>query len=888
MKWSWLLTSLVFCQSIGLGNTFSLRNIQLRGVPRKAKTISERPFSNRKPPHILISGGPASGKGTQCEYIVKDYGLVHISTGDLLREAVKNESPIGLQVKEFMDRGHLVPDEIVIDLVKEKLQSEECQQKGWLLDGFPRTLEQAYALTALGAKPDAYIYLHVPDPVLIKRVTGRRTDPVTGYTYHTEYDPPPSQKVADRCYIRTDDTQDAIRVRLARFHGTMSHVKEYYRDILTEVDGSGRKKEVYNMLSKIVENTVDKAKGVFVEKQTIPIPGMKMGTSGLRKKVSDIIKNPDFLPNFIQSIFDALPPTEVKGGTLLLGGDGRYYNKKAIQIIIRIAIANGVHEIWCAQNGLLSTPACSAILRERKRKDILFKQESDGTIPNQHDRPFGSILLTASHNPGGPNGDFGIKFNTRDGAPANEEITNKIYEESCSIKKYFIVNDDNENGNNKDGNKDIDLNVPINTEYKIGHSKVTIIDPLEDYIEILKECFDFKKINQFIKRPDFNMVIDCMNGVGGVGAKKILGELLEIPSSSFIRCEPKEDFGGTHPDPNLKYADQLLKIMGISETGEPIIINNNKNNDGAHDDANDDDENGNDHLIPPFGCALDGDADRNMILGKQCFVSPSDSLAIIAANGKKAIPQFKVGILGLARSMPTSKALDVVARKHLEGFQFETPTGWKYFSGLMDLDDGEYSPFLCGEESFGTGASHIREKDGLWAVLAWLSILAYHNPDPTKPLVGVQDIRDNHWKEYGRHYYCRYDYDGLTMETATKVMETIRERMAEHGEKRGLTYGGLKLYNIEEFIYIDPTDNNKLSENHGMILDFNSGERAVFRISGTSSDSVTLRLYLENYQIRPNMLFRETSDMMKQVATAALEASRLIEITGMTSPSVIT
>lgn len=389
---------------------------------------------------------------------------------------------------------------------------------------------------------------------------------------------------------------------------------------------------------------------------TSPIAGQKMGTSGLRKKVSVLIENESYLKNFVQALFDALPEDQINGGTLVVGGDGRYYNRQALQIIFRIAAANGVGKIWVGRGGLLSTPAVSAVVRERSGGEA-----------------FGAIVLTASHNPGGPDGDFGIKYNTADGAPAKEGLTDAIFQATNTIKEYKIVEEGDD--------ADVDT---VGAISQIGNLVVEVIDPVEDYASLLATCFDFQALSNLIARPDFSLVFDAMHGAAGPSAKRILGEELGVPLSSLLNCEPREDFGGLHPDPNLVYAEEIVRTMGLDSTGQVL------------------DKSG---LSPPdFGAACDGDADRNMILGKSFFVTPSDSVAVLAANAA-AIPAFaQSGLNGVARSMPTSAALDAVAEK-LDLDIFETPTGWKYFGNLMDMDNGECTPFLCGEESFGTGSS---------------------------------------------------------------------------------------------------------------------------------------------------------------------------------------
>mmetsp|Transcript_15760 Transcript_15760/g.36711 ORF Transcript_15760/g.36711 Transcript_15760/m.36711 type:complete len:564 (-) Transcript_15760:2-1693(-) len=563
---------------------------------------------------------------------------------------------------------------------------------------------------------------------------------------------------------------------------------------------------------------------------------MKMGTSGLRKKVPVVKGDPMYLKNFVQSIFDALPKDDILGGTLVVGGDGRYYNKEALQTIIRMAAANGVGRVWVGKEGLISTPAVSAIVREREAGAA-----------------FGAIVLTASHNPGGPDGDFGIKYNTGDGAPAKELLTEGVYDFTTKITRVLDLEDAEE----------VDLGT-VGTS-TVGNMVVEVIDPVDDYLAVLEACFDFPALKALVSRPDFSMVFDAMHGAAGPSAKRILGEALGVPLDSLMNCVPSEDFGGGHPDPNLAYAEELVKVMGLDGGGMQTAAAKS---------------------APDFGAAADGDADRNMILGKGFFVTPSDSVAILAANGKAAIPQFAGGINGVARSMPTSGALDVVAEA-LDFSFFETPTGWKYFGNLMDCE--QYTPFICGEESFGTGSSHIREKDGMWAVLAWMSVLANANPDESAPLVGIQEIVQNHWAKFGRHFYVRYDYEAVDSGAAEEVMETIRGHfasIANEGDK-GIMFGGMKCNSIEEFLYVDPVDDSVTSK-QGLILSFVGGARAIFRLSGTGSEGATIRLYLESYEEDVAKQSANPQEVLLPLAAAALEASNLAALTGRASPTVIT
>lgn len=458
------------------------------------------------------------------------------------------------------------------------------------------------------------------------------------------------------------------------------------------------------------------------KKETSPYDGQKPGTSGLRKKVT-VFKQQNYLHNFVQATFDALSVEKIKGSRIVVSGDGRYFSEEAIQIIIKMAAANGVRSVWVGQNGLLSTPAVSAVIRNR--------------IGADGEKASGAFILTASHNPGGPNEDFGIKYNMENGGPAPEGITDKIYENTKTIKEYFTA----------ENLPDVDISTIGITTFggPEGPFDVDVFDPTEDYVKLMKTIFDFGAIQKLLTYPKFTFCYDALHGVAGIYAKRIFVEELSASESSLINCTPKDDFGGSHPDPNLTYAKELVTRMGLGKQAP-------------------------DSEPPEFGAAADGDADRNMVLGKRFFVTPSDSVAIIAANAVEAIPYFSSGLKGVARSMPTSAALDVVA-KSLNLRFFEVPTGWKFFGNLMDA--GMCS--VCGEESFGTGSDHIREKDGIWAVLAWLSILAYKNKDNLDggKLVTVEDIVRNHWASYGRHYYTRYDYENVDAGAAKELMSHL-------------------------------------------------------------------------------------------------------------------
>jgi len=582
--------------------------------------------------------------------------------------------------------------------------------------------------------------------------------------------------------------------------------------------------------------------------ETKPIDGQKPGTSGLRKKTRVFMEG-NYLHNFVQACFDTLytEGVPVKGGTLVVSGDGRFYNSEAIQIILKMAAANGVARIWVGTDGLLSTPAVSAVIRSR----------GSGFVP------FGGFILSASHNPGGIDEDFGIKFNMGNGGPAPEKVTDGIHKRTTEITSYKICR----------AFPHVKLDAP--TKMQVGAVEVEVFDCTEDHLKVLKECFDFAQIKSFVQRKDFSMVYDSMNGVQGPYAKKVFCEELGLPASSLINADPKPDFGGAaspshgHADPNLTHAVELIAKMGLDKKGNKIST----------------------PAPPPkFGAAADGDADRNMILGDQFFCTPSDSLAAIAAN-QEAIPYFKKGggLKACARSMPTSCALDRVAQA--KGIEcFEVPTGWKFFGNLMDSGTAafpkgkSYTPFLCGEESFGTGSNHVREKDGMWAVLAWLQILAAKNPDPSAPFVGVADVMQEHWATFGRNYYARYDFEGVDKASATKMMEEMSSKAGESGTEYE---GGFKLQTLDVFSYTDPVDGS-VSKNQGVRYVMSDGSRIVFRLSGTGVDGATVRLYLEKYEAPDGDLGQHAFDVIKPLAKIAMDVSKLTEYTGRTEPTVIT
>eukprot|EP00854_Cymbomonas_tetramitiformis_P003457 gene3457-4343_t len=580
---------------------------------------------------------------------------------------------------------------------------------------------------------------------------------------------------------------------------------------------------------------------------TAPIAGQKPGTSGLRKKTK-VFMGKNYLANFVQSTFDALAQTNapVQGGTLVVSGDGRFYNPQAIQIILQIAVAAGVKRIWVGKDGLLSTPAVSAVIREREGG---FK-------------PFGAFILTASHNPGGITEDFGIKYNCENGGPAPESLTNAIHKNTETIQQLHMAA------------QFPTISLSQAATHTIGDVTVEVFDATEDHVSLLQKVFAMDKLKALIGREGgFSFKYDSMSGVQGVYARRVFLELLGADDWSLLNATPKEDFGGPksashgHADPNLKNAVELIQAMGIKSDGRKV------ENSGP---------------FPDFGAAADGDADRNMICGTKFFVTPSDSVAIITRFAQDCIPFFAGGLKGCARSMPTSCALDRVA-KDLNVPCFEVPTGWKFFGNLMDsastYGKTDYTPFICGEESFGTGSNHVREKDGMWAVLAWLSILAHHNPDPAAELVGVEDIVTEHWKKYGRNYYVRYDYEGVEKAAAEEMMA----RMAADGRAccDGVDLGNFELATADMFEYHDPVDGS-VSKNQGIRFIFTDGSRIVFRLSGTGVDGATIRLYLEKYVDPTGSLDMYAPEVVRPLAEIALKLSLLAEKTGRDEPSVIT
>jgi phosphoglucomutase len=537
---------------------------------------------------------------------------------------------------------------------------------------------------------------------------------------------------------------------------------------------------------------------------TQPFADQRPGTSGLRKKVT-AFQAPRYLENFVQSIFDT--QADLAGGTLVLGGDGRYYNRPAIQIILRMAAANGVAKVIVGQGGLLSTPAASCVIRKYRTN--------------------GGIILSASHNPGGPDGDFGIKFNTANGGPAPEGVTEAIFARTREITEYRTLD-----------SEEIDLDT-IGT-VSLGQTRVEIIDPVTDYAALMAELFEFERIRQLFNSGLFRMRFDAMHAITGPYAKHILEEMLGAEPGTVINGDPSEDFGGGHPDPNLAHAHEVVALT----SGR-----------GAVD----------------FAAASDGDGDRNMILGRNFFVTPSDSLAVMAANAHH-IKGYAHGINGVARSMPTSQAVDRVADA-LGLDCYETPTGWKFFGNLLDAK----RITLCGEESFGTGSDHVREKDGLWAVLFWLNLLAIRQES-------VAEIVQQHWRRFGRNYYTRYDYEGIDTQAATDLIDNLQARLAE---LPGSTLDGYRVDYADNFAYTDPVDNS-VSENQGIRIGFTDGSRIVYRLSGTGTEGATLRVYLEAYEPDPEQQGRETAVVMQPLVAIATATAEIEARTGRQEPTVIT
>ena len=532
--------------------------------------------------------------------------------------------------------------------------------------------------------------------------------------------------------------------------------------------------------------------------------GQLPGTSGLRKKVT-VFQQPGYLENFVQSVFDVLPG--LGGSTLVLGGDGRYYNEHAIQTILRMAAANGVARVIVGRGGLLSTPAASDLIRSRGA--------------------YGGLILSASHNPGGPDGDFGIKYNIGNGGPAPEKVTEAIHQRTLTIDRYLTAEA-----------ADVDLQREGDTP--LGAMRVEVVDPVASYAALMQRLFDFERIRALLTRGDFRICFDAMHAITGPYAHAILEGQLGAPAGSVINGVPLPDFGGGHPDPNPTYADQLIGRMFGADA-------------------------------PDFGAASDGDGDRNMIVGRHFIVTPSDSLAVLAANAS-LVPGYATGLQGVARSMPTSGAVDRVAE--VLGIPcHETPTGWKFFGNLLDAG----LCTLCGEESAGTGSDHVREKDGLWAVLFWLNILAVRG-------IGVEQIVRQHWQRFGRNVYSRHDYEGVDSALAQQIVDELRDALPT---LPGRSVAGLRVERADDFAYTDPVDGS-VSRHQGLRVFFDDGSRVVLRLSGTGTEGATLRLYLERFEGDSSRHRIDTQTALQPLIAAAEALTRLRARSGRARPTVIT
>jgi phosphoglucomutase len=539
---------------------------------------------------------------------------------------------------------------------------------------------------------------------------------------------------------------------------------------------------------------------------TKPYDGQKPGTSGLRKKVIEF-QQPHYLENFVQAVFDSLDANSV-GSTLVVGGDGRYHNKTAVKVIIKMAAAHGFKRVIVGLDGILSTPAVSCVIRKNKA--------------------YGGIILSASHNPAGVDGDFGIKYNISNGGPAPEIITDAIFNRTKNITSYKIsdVVDD-------------EINLTKLSSYTIETMCVEVIDSVNDYTDMLAELFDFTAIQKMFANG-FRMSFDSMSAVSGPYATRIIEDVLGAPKGTVVNNIPLEDFGGLHPDPNPVNASELIKTMNASDA-------------------------------PDFGAASDGDADRNMVVGRFLAVAPSDSLAILAANAT-LVPGYKSGLKGIARSMPTSTAADRVAQ-HLGIPCYETPTGWKFFGNLLDAD----KVTLCGEESYGTGSDHIREKDGVWAVIFWLNILAVTNKS-------VNQLVEEHWEKYGRNFYSRHDYEAIDTAKANGLMTHLRGQLATLVGKK---FGAFTVKLADDFSYTDPIDNS-ISNNQGIRIIFTDGSRVVFRLSGTGTEGATLRVYLERYESDKSKFSQDTQIALASLIAIAESVAEIKSRTGMVKPTVVT
>ncbi|MCC0038132.1 MAG: alpha-D-glucose phosphate-specific phosphoglucomutase [Brucellaceae bacterium] len=536
---------------------------------------------------------------------------------------------------------------------------------------------------------------------------------------------------------------------------------------------------------------------------TTPYPDQKPGTSGLRKKVP-VFRQENYAENFIQSVFDSLDG--FAGKTLVIGGDGRFYNREVIGKAIRMAAANGFGKVIVGRDGILSTPAASNIIRKYGA--------------------FGGLVLSASHNPGGPNEDFGIKYNIGNGGPAPEKITDAIFARTQVIDRYLIADE---------AAPDLGR---IGTA-SIGDMTVDVIDPVADYAALMETLFDFEAIRAMFA-SGFTMVFDAMHAVTGPYATDILEKRLGAPAGTARNAVPSEDFGGHHPDPNLVHAKELYELMMSADA-------------------------------PDFGAASDGDGDRNLIIGKGIFVTPSDSLALLAANAHLA-PGYASGLKGIARSMPTSAAADRVAEKLGIGM-YETPTGWKFFGNLLDAGMAT----ICGEESAGTGSDHVREKDGLWAVLLWLNILAARR-EPVKSIV------EAHWAQFGRNYYSRHDYEAVDSDAANAMIEALRGRL---DRLAGTDVNGMRVEMADDFSYHDPVDGS-VSSNQGIRVRFEGGSRVVFRLSGTGTSGATVRVYIERYEPDPALHGQDTQQALAPLIAAAEALAGIARHTGRERPTVIT
>ena len=541
--------------------------------------------------------------------------------------------------------------------------------------------------------------------------------------------------------------------------------------------------------------------------RTTPFTDKRPGTSGLRKKTR-VFMQPGYLENFVQAVFNAVQEfigTGFGSETLVVGGDGRFYNRTAAQTILRMAAANGFGRILVGRSALLSTPAVSAVIRRRSA--------------------LGGIVLSASHNPGGLDADFGVKYNVRNGGPAPEAITERIYEHTKQITEYLTLDHP-------------DLDLDHEGTLHLAKTEVVVIDPLEDYTAVMQELFDFESLRSLFAQG-FRMQFDAMNAITGPYARHILEGLLKAPEGTVINGTPLEDFGGHHPDPNLAHAADLVRHMNAPDA-------------------------------PDLGAACDGDGDRNLILGRNFFVTPGDSLAVIAEHAKNCIPGYRSGLAGVARSMPTSTAADRVAET-LGITCYETPTGWKFFGNLMDAG----LCTICGEESFGTGSNHVREKDGLWAVLCWLSIMASTRKS-------VATVVQQHWERFGRSYYQRHDYEGLELAPATEMVGALRDKLPT---LVGLEVAGSRIARADDFSYTDPVDGST-SARQGIRILLEDGSRIVCRLSGTGTEGATLRLYVERY--RRDGGVGVVDEVLAPLVNAARELLELRQRCGREEPTIIT